>query len=109
MSPSRPGQFAAGAEQEGFTVPVGIADTAWYLNIPPGKDWYRVEVCAVQDEELIPVALSASFRVPRFEDPFSVPDRKSRLYTLIRLSGLEDSRILYNADRISHRSRPRRY
>jgi hypothetical protein len=105
---STPGEFPVSGE-EGFTVPVGIADTAWYLNIPPGKGWYRVEVCVAQNQTLVSVVSSAPFRVPYFEDPFSVSDRKSRMYALISLSGLEDSRILYNADRISRRSRPQRY
>jgi hypothetical protein len=105
---SRPEEFS-GEGEESFTVPVGISDMAWYLNIPPGTGWYRVEVCAVQNKALVPAASSAPFRVPRFEDPFSVSDRKSRMYALISLSGLEDSRILYNADRISRLSRPQRY
>jgi hypothetical protein len=104
---SRPREFPVQGE-EGFTVPVGISDTAWYLNIPPGRGWYRVEVCVAQGQELLSVAASAPFRVPCFEDPFSVSDRKSRTYALISLSGLEDSRILYNADRVSRRNGPKR-
>jgi hypothetical protein len=60
-----------------------------------------VDVCALKTQGRTLVVSSRPFRVPEFDDPFSASDKKSRSYALIRLSGLNDSCILYNADRVS--------
>jgi hypothetical protein len=86
----------AAADPNPFTVPVGPADTAWYLCLPSGAGWYRVELCVHTGRSAEVLAVSAPFRVPRGK-PALAPD--AALPPVLDLSGLADFRILQGGDR----------
>ena len=92
-----------------FVVPVEPTDIAWYLNIPPDESWYQVDICALKAQEPQILASSRHFRVPKMHNPFAEEYRKNRMTSILGLSGLEESRILYNADRSFRVPKPRGY
>ena len=93
-------------KEDSFTIPVGSADTAWYLGFPPGGGRFKVELCVLRGGEELVLAASHAFTVPTlFTSSPSKPTRDGLgddLYTpLARLSGIEDFHILRNEDRRS--------
>jgi hypothetical protein len=87
--------------EHSFTVPVGNDDTAWYLGFPPessaGNTRYQVELCACRGPDLVALAVSRLFTMPRLQSSI----RDSCPGPLIRLSGADDFGIIRNADRLS--------
>ncbi|MDR0636485.1 MAG: DUF4912 domain-containing protein [Treponema sp.] len=85
--------------QEPFTIPVGTEDDAWYIGFPPESGRFKIELCALCNDEEIVLATSRPFTMPRLFNP----SEEEVLYKnpLIRLSGIEDFTILHNNDRAS--------
>ncbi len=88
-----------GSENGAFTVAIEPEDTAWYLCLPRGGGWYRVDLCAVRDREESVLASSAPFRVPRGSAGLAAMDGPAA--SLLSLSGVADFRVLDGADRQS--------
>jgi hypothetical protein len=88
-----------------FTVPVGTADTAWYLGFPPSGGRYKVELCVLRGSEEIVLAVSRPFKLPKLLNLPGVEGNEAMdaIYKnpLIRLSGAEDFHVLRNVDRLS--------
>jgi len=108
--PARAGDSRLDTETEGvFTIPVSPNDTAWYLGLNPtmeqGKSCpaqsqndqkqYKVELCAGMRGSETVLAVSTPFRLPHLHE---LPTGGE--YSLIRLSGYGDFRILRNNERI---------
>ncbi|MDR2104095.1 MAG: DUF4912 domain-containing protein [Treponema sp.] len=96
-----------------FTVSIGTADTAWYLDFPPSGGRFRVELCAVRKNEEIVLAASHPFRMPRLLSPPKIAERAKTteewaVYQnpLSCLSGAKDFPVLRSGDRISRTMRP---
>ncbi|GHV90731.1 DUF4912 domain-containing protein [Spirochaetia bacterium] len=100
-------------KENSFTVPVGNDDSAWYLGFSPENfaenaalfagTRYQVELCALQGLEAVVLAVSRPFTMPRLHlaaarGTIPVASVSS---PLIRLSGVEDFRVIRNADRLS--------
>ncbi|MDR1318898.1 MAG: DUF4912 domain-containing protein [Treponema sp.] len=108
-------------EEDSFTVPVGIDDTAWYLGFPPAEGSYQVGLCALHGDEKNVLTVSRPFRLPRLlESPvrhsLSGPAAPESFRTaaagmrdiqpvyrnpLACLSGAKDFAIIRSADRVS--------
>jgi hypothetical protein len=95
-----------------FTIPVGNSDTAWYLGFPPTGGRYRVELCAVREDEEIVLAVSHPFKMPKLQNPPKTVEgpgtpEEQELYKnpLSCLSGVKDLPVLRNGDRLSRRMR----
>ena len=94
-----------------FTVPVGLADSAWYLGFTPdkedisdeGKKQYNVELCAhIKGEETI-LASSNTFMLPGLYEPAAGKnklDNEKNNNPLVRLSGYGDFHILHYSERL---------
>lgn len=89
-----------GTENGSFTVAIEPGDAAWYLCLPKGGGWYRVDLCVVHDREETVLASSAPFRVPRGSVGLSASGGASAS-PLLTLSGLTEFRVLDAADRQS--------
>jgi hypothetical protein len=104
------------AEAYSFTVPVGIDDTSWYLGFPRGSGSrrqtgpLRVELCALQGEETLSLAVSKPFILPSLfpaagescaEQTSGPGPEVPRRTPLVLLSGLDDLPVLRNADCLS--------
>jgi hypothetical protein len=94
-----------GDRENSFTVAVGLHDIAWYLGFPPGKAantgdrWYRVELCALREEET-PITHSRPFRLPGVAEPPN-QTRPAPQNPLARLSGTADFTVIRSEDRKS--------
>lgn len=100
--PLKRGRVAEG--EAVFIVPVGTGDTAWYLDFPSVEGRFRVDLCVLRGEEVIVLAASRPFRLPKLINPPDTVNREREgVYTepLIRLSGVEDFQVLRSADRLS--------
>ncbi|MDR2402738.1 MAG: DUF4912 domain-containing protein [Spirochaetaceae bacterium] len=84
-----------------FTVSVGIDDIAWYLGFSPGGGRYKVELCVVRNSGRPVLAVSAPFRLPKLLDASGVSGLQKGDNPLISLSGMDEFRVLRNADRLS--------
>jgi hypothetical protein len=90
----------AGSENGSFTVAIEPNDSAWYLSLPKGGGWYRVDLCVVRDKSETVLASSSVFRVPR--SSASLPETGDCAATsFLSLSGLADFRVINGADRQS--------
>lgn len=89
-----------GLENGSFTVSIEPNDSAWYLCLPKGGGWYRVDLCVVHDRAETVLASSSPFRVPRGSAALCEGDG-GRAASLLALSGLTDFRVLNAADRQS--------
>jgi hypothetical protein len=80
-----------------FTVQVGTGDSAWYLGFPPEGGSYKVELCAMRKDEPAVLAVSKPFRLP------TLPETEAGASgnPLLRLSGIDDFKILRNTMRSS--------
>jgi len=89
-----------GLENGSFTVAIGPEDSAWYLCLPKGGGWYRVDLCVVRDRAETVLASSAPFRVPRGSAALPEGD-VGAVPSLLSISGLAEFRVLNSADRQS--------
>jgi hypothetical protein len=85
--------------QEPFTIPVGTEDSAWYIGFPPGGRRFKVELCALCNDEEIVLVTSRPFTMPHLLNPSE--DVVLYKNPLICLSGIEDFTIVHNNDRES--------
>ena len=92
---------------DSFSVAVGAGDDAWYLCLPSGAGWYRIElICSIGAEERT-LALSNPLWVPRGalspSPEGSGADRaEGARSAILALSGIDDLRVLHGGD---HESR----
>jgi hypothetical protein len=99
----------AAGQDDSFKVPVGPADTAWYLGFPPSGGCYRVELRAVRSGGEVILAVSHPFKMPKLLTPSKAAEAAEReIYQnpLSRLSGAGDLPVLRNGDRLSRTMRP---
>lgn len=81
-----------------FTVSVGLEDTAWYLDFPPGPASFLVELCARLKEGPRVLAVSKPFSLPALLGP---PDAGLPRSPLADLSALDELPVLRSGDRAS--------
>lgn len=90
-----------GAESAPFTIPVSKADSAWYLCLPGGSGWFRVELLCKRGEREERLAVSAPFKVPRGAPSPEIFEAKGDAPPLYTLSGLDELKVLQGGDRES--------
>lgn len=94
-----PAGEAGPSRQEGFfTISVGNADTAWYLDFPPSGGRFTVELCVLRGREDTVLACSHPFTLPRLYERAGGEGEEN---ALARLSGSGDLQVLRNVDRPS--------
>jgi hypothetical protein len=97
----------AGAARDGearegsFTVQVGAEDSAWYLGFSPSAGTFRVELCAIRRDESVVLAVSRPFSMPNLHEPLGNRYSEASHNPLLRLSGIDDFKILHNTSRSS--------
>jgi hypothetical protein len=84
-----------------FTVQVGTEDSAWYLGFSPSAGTFRVELCAMRREESVALAVSRPFSLPNLQEPLGNRYSRASHNPLLRLSGIDEFRILHNTSRSS--------
>jgi hypothetical protein len=89
------------AGNSSFTVQVGIGDSAWYLGFSPSGGIFKVELCAIHREESLALAVSQPFRLPNLLEPLGNRYSKASHNPLLRLSGIDEFRIIHNTSRSS--------
>jgi hypothetical protein len=89
------------AGDSSFTVQVGIRDSAWYLGFSPPGGTFRVELCVMRREEPVVLAVSKPFTLPNLYEPLGNRYSKASHNPLLRLSGIDEFRILRNTSRLS--------
>jgi len=101
----------AGEAEDSFIVPLDLHASGLYLNFPPlepveAEACYRIELCALNGRNPVPLAMSGSFKLPRL---LAEPNQNSLLSTefqelyrnpLACLSGARDFPVIRNADRL---------
>jgi hypothetical protein len=88
-------------EDSSFTVQVGTGDSAWYLGFSPSGGTFKVELCAIRREESVVLAVSQPFRLPNLLEPLGNRYSKASHNPLLRLSGIDEFRIIHNTSRSS--------
>jgi hypothetical protein len=105
-------------QDSSFTVQVGTGDSAWYLGFPPSGGRFKVELCVMRKDEPVVLAVSKPFRLPKLLEPLENGDSAgtensagikgagplgsgSPPNPLLRLSGVDDYKILRNTLRSS--------
>jgi hypothetical protein len=97
-----PGGIVPEAAGEGsFTVQVGPEDSAWYLGFSPSGGTFRVELCAIRRDEPVILAVSGPFTLPNLHEHLRNRYSKASHNPLLRLSGINEFRILHNTSRLS--------
>ncbi|MFA6505515.1 MAG: DUF4912 domain-containing protein [Treponemataceae bacterium] len=86
---------------ESFSIPVGVADGAWYLCLPGGTGWYRVTLISVIGSTEEPLAHSAAIRVPRGGVALAAVRADGEPPSILTLSGLDELVVLQGGDRES--------
>jgi hypothetical protein len=84
-----------------FVVQVGLEDSAWYLGFSPSGGTFRVELCAMRREEPVILAVSGPFTLPNLHEPLGNRYSPASHNPLLRLSGIDEFRILHNTSRLS--------
>jgi hypothetical protein len=102
-----------------FTVQVGTGDSAWYLGFSPSGGSFKVELCVMRKDELVILAVSKPFRLPKLLEPLENGDLAGAENSvgikgirpsvsgfppgnpLLSLSGVDDYKILRNTLRSS--------
>jgi hypothetical protein len=84
-----------------FTVQVGTGDSAWYLGFSPAGGTFRVELAAIRREEPVILAVSGPFTLPRLHEPLGNRYSKASHNPLLRLSGIDEFKILRDTSRLS--------
>jgi hypothetical protein len=92
---------AQAAGDSSFTVQVGTGDSAWYLGFSPSGGTFKVELCAIRREESVVLAVSQPFRLPNLLEPLGNRYSKASHNPLLRLSGIDEFRIIHNTSRSS--------
>jgi hypothetical protein len=92
---------AQAAENSSFTVQVGTGDSAWYLGFSPSGGNFKVELCAMRREESVVLAVSRPFRLPNMLEPLGNRYSRASHNPLLRLSGIDEFRIIHNISRSS--------
>jgi len=80
-----------------FIVTVGAKDSAWYLGIPPEHgSLFKVELCVSQWENIVVLAASRPFKMPRLIEPKHKSGKEQAVYNnpLALLSGVEHFPLL---------------
>jgi hypothetical protein len=85
---------------DSFIIPVGIEDSAWYIGFPPSGGRFRVEICLIRGGELMVLAASRPFRLPKPFNPPERGDREAAREQMIQLSGIDELPVLRNRDRL---------
>ncbi len=88
-------------DDECFMIPVGIDDSAWYVCLPGSCGWFRLELLAAQSAGFDVLAASAPFRVPRGRINTDSVGEEGSLPEILRLSGLDELRVLKSGDAVS--------
>lgn len=87
-----------------FSVAVGKKDSAWYVGFPPdGGCLFVVELCVSRWENIIVLATSRPFRMPRLIEPRRNEDGQMQAVyrnPLVQLSGADRFPLLRNMDRL---------
>ena len=90
---------------QNFIVPLGLNDSARYLGFPRAEGSFRIELCAVQAGQPLPLISSGPFRMPRLLES---PDQKDllsaefqELYNnpLMSLSGAQEFPVIRSVER----------
>ncbi|MDR3122156.1 MAG: DUF4912 domain-containing protein [Treponema sp.] len=89
------------AGDSSFTVQVGIGDSAWYLGFSPSAGTFRVELCVLRREESVILAVSKPFSLPNLHEPLGNRYSRASHNPLLRLSGIDEFKILHNTSRSS--------
>ncbi len=89
-----------------FLVPVEKTDNAWYLCLPSGTDWCRVDLCEIVGGSLAPIVSSAPFRIPSGR-PRLNNEAANAISSALQLSGVSKLHVSRNLEWSSRR--PRRY
>jgi hypothetical protein len=84
-----------------FTVQVGAGDSAWYLGFSPAGGTFRVELAAIRREEPVILAVSGPFTLPKLHEPLGNRYSRASHNPLLRLSGIDEFRILRDTSRLS--------
>jgi hypothetical protein len=84
-----------------FTVPVGAGDSAWYLGFSASGGTFTVKLCAMRREGSVALAASKPFRLPNLIEPLGNRYSKASHNPLLRLSGIDEFRIIHNTSRSS--------
>jgi hypothetical protein len=84
-----------------FTVQVGTGDSAWYLGFSPAGGTFTVELVATRREEPVVLAVSDPFTLPKLHEPLGNRYSKASHNPLLRLSGIDEFRILRDTSRLS--------
>ncbi|MDR0876850.1 MAG: DUF4912 domain-containing protein [Treponema sp.] len=98
-------------EEQPFTVPVGIDDTAWYLGFPPAEGRYRVELCVLRNGREETIAVSRPCRFPSYlEPPGAKNGAGGNIQAVYRnplalLSGAADFQVIRSVERHSRAAR----
>lgn len=90
-----------GTESDPFTIPVSAGDSAWYLCLPGGSGWFRVELLCRRGDREERLAVSSPFKVPRGVPSPDIYDGKGEAPPLFTLSGLDELKVLQGGDRES--------
>jgi hypothetical protein len=88
-------------QDSSFTVPVGTGDSAWYLGFSPSGGTFRVDLCAIRREESVILAMSEPFSLPNLHEPLGNRYSRASHNPLLRLSGIDEFKILHNTSRSS--------
>ena len=91
----------AKAADSSFTVQVGTEDSAWYLGFSPSAGTFQVKLCAIRREESVVLAVSKPFSMPNLHEPLGNRYSRASHNPLLRLSGIDEFKILHNTSRSS--------
>jgi len=89
------------SDDECFMITVGIDDSAWYVCLPGSCGWFRLELLAAHSAGFDVMAASAPFRVPRGRINTEALGEDGNSPEILRLSGLDELRVLQSGDAVS--------
>jgi hypothetical protein len=84
-----------------FTVQVGTGDSAWYLGFSSSGGTFQVKLTAIRREQPVILAISEPFMLPNLHEPLGNRYSKASHNPLLRLSGIDDFKILRDTSRLS--------
>jgi len=88
-------------DDECFMITVGIEDSAWYVCLPGGCGWFKLELLAAHPTGFDVLAASVPFRVPRGRINAESLGEDGNPPEILRLSGLDELRVLQSGDAVS--------
>jgi len=89
-------------EEDFFTISIGTKDSSWYISFPPQEGNFKIELCALLDNEERIITTSRPFTMPELHKPpkkRSTKDDKIYNNPLAVLSGVNDFKIIRNDER----------